>query len=326
MAVYVVTGGAGFIGSNIVRTLCEQGQEVRVVDNLSTGRHDNLAGLASDVALHEGSVCDGDLLREAFEGADYVLHQGALASVPRSVADPVATNRVNVDGTLQVLTAARDCGVKRVVYASSSSVYGNVPALPKHEDMTPQPMSPYAVSKLAGEHYCVAFHHVYGLETVSLRYFNVFGPRQDPHSQYAAVVPIFIESIMRGRRPVVYGDGEQSRDFTFVADVVTANLQAATAPGAGGTVMNLGCGERHTLNKLLELLQGLLGERVEAEYADDRAGDVKHSQADISRAREVIGYDPQVTFAEGLRLTVEWFQGTEAATCCVPEPPKSGLQ
>ncbi len=312
MAVYVVTGGAGFIGSNIVQRLVEDGEEVRVVDNLATGHRENLQGLGGAARLFEGSVCDGALLREAFDGADYVLHQGALASVPRSVADPLATNHINVEGTLQVLEAARACGVRRVVYASSSSVYGDAPTLPKREDMTPQPKSPYAVSKLAGEHYCQVYNNVFGLETVSLRYFNVFGPRQDPASQYAAVIPIFIRCIVAGEAPQVYGDGEQSRDFTYVEDVVTANLQAARAEGAAGAVCNLGRGERHTLNKLLGLLQDIIGKRVEVNYGPDRAGDVKHSEADIARAREAFGYEPTVTFEEGLRRTVEWYRGGTA--------------
>ncbi len=312
MAVYVVTGGAGFIGSNIVEKLVRAGEEVRVVDNMATGHRENLDCVGDAARLFEGSICDADLLRQAFDGADYVLHQGALASVPRSVADPVATNHVNVTGTLQVLEAARACGVKRVVYASSSSVYGDVPTLPKREDMTPQPKSPYAVSKLAAEHYCQVYNSVFGLETVALRYFNVFGPRQDPASQYAAVIPIFIRCIYEGEAPQVHGDGEQSRDFTFVDDVVAANIQAAKADGAAGAVCNLGRGERHTLNKLLGLLQDIIGKRVEANYGPDRAGDVKHSEADVTRAREAFGYDPQVTFEEGLRRTVEWYRGAMA--------------
>ena len=310
MAVYVVTGGAGFIGSNIVQHLAEDGQEVRVVDDLSTGHRENLQSAAGRARLFEGSVCDGALLRRAFDGADYVLHQAALASVPRSVADPLATNRANVEGTLMVLDAARECGVRRVVYASSSSVYGDAPTLPKREDMTPRPKSPYAVSKLAGEYYCQVYNGVFGLETVALRYFNVFGPRQDPTSQYAAVIPIFIDCIVSGKRPKVFGDGEQSRDFTFVDDVVAANLQAARAEGAAGAVCNLGRAERHTLNELLELLQQIIGKRVKPQYGPDRAGDVKHSEADISRAKQAFGYDPKVSFEDGLRRTVEWFRGT----------------
>lgn len=312
MAVYAVTGGAGFIGSNIVHRLVELGHEARVVDNLATGRLENLDGRFGDVVMYQGSILDMELLKKAFAGADYVLHQGAIPSVPRSVEDPAASNAANVDGTLNVLLAARDAAVKRVVYASSSSVYGDTPVLPKREDMVPNPQSPYAVSKLAGEHYCRAFTQVYGLETVSLRYFNVFGPRQNPNSQYAAVIPIFIRRLLAGQPPTVYGDGEQSRDFTFVDDVVAANLQASEAPGAAGAVVNLGCGQRHTLNKLIELLQDLTGQDVAPEYAPARAGDVKHSHADISHARNLIGYDPKVSFEEGVSRTLEWYESRPA--------------
>jgi len=312
MAVFAVTGVAGFIGSNIVRGLVEDGHEVRVVDDLATGHKENLADLTDIVEIHEGTILDAALLGEAFADVDYVLHQAALASVPRSVKDPVASNAANVDGTLNVLVAARDAGVKRVVYASSSSVYGDTPVLPKHEDMIPTPQSPYAVSKLAGEYYCRAFTRVYDLETVSLRYFNVYGPRQDPQSQYAAVIPIFIRRMMAGEPVIVFGDGEQSRDFTYVDDVVTANIQAAQAPGAAGAVVNLGCGERHTLNRLIALLQELTGCDTPPKYAAPRPGDVKHSQADITRAREVIGYDPQVSFLDGVRRTFEWYRRQES--------------
>ncbi len=308
MALYVVTGGAGFIGSNIAVRLASQGEEVRVLDDLSTGRQENLAEVEGDVEFVKGSICDAPLLREVLEGARYVFHQAALASVQRSVDNPVATNRANVEGTLRLLNAARDCGVGRVVYASSSSVYGDAPELPKHEGMKPAPKSPYAVSKLAAEHYCGAFTEVYGLETVALRYFNVFGPRQDPAGQYAAVVPIFVRCLLEGKRPTVFGDGEQSRDFTFVDNVVDANLQAARAEGAAGAVVNIGCGERHTLNELLEFLGGILETSVEPEYGPERSGDVRHSLADIQKARRRIGYDPAVGFEEGLRRTVRWYK------------------
>lgn len=308
MTTYVVTGGAGFIGSNIVSRLVEDGQDVRVIDDLSTGRGINLNGLRDAVTVYDGSVCDAGLLRNVFEDAEYVLHQAALASVQRSVESPIETNRVNVEGTLQVLEAARECGVRRVVYASSSSVYGDAPELPKHEDMKPQPKSPYAVSKLAGEYYCRVYADVFGLETVSLRYFNVFGPRQDPASQYAAVIPIFVRRMLAGESPQVYGDGEQSRDFTHVENVVQANLLAATADGASGAVCNVGCGERYTLNELIELLQNLIGSPVDPDYGPERAGDVKHSLADITRAREALGYEPEVDFREGLRRTVQWYR------------------
>lgn len=309
MAVYVVTGGAGFIGSNIVERLVEDGHEVRVVDDLSTGRRENLDGLLDRIAFHEQDICDADALLAVCRGADYVLHQAALASVQRSVEQPIATNRVNVQGTLTVLAAARDSGVRRVVYASSSSVYGDAPTLPKHEDMTPAPLSPYAVSKLAGEHYCAAFANVYGSSTVSLRYFNVFGPRQDPNSQYAAVVPIFMQCLLSGKAPQVFGDGEQSRDFTHVDNVVQANLLAAEAElpaGQNSVVCNVGCAERHTLNELLEILGEMVGAAPEARYGPERPGDVRHSLADIGRARELLGYQPAVGFREGLRRTLEW--------------------
>jgi nucleoside-diphosphate-sugar epimerase len=309
MAFYVVTGGAGFIGSAVVRRLARDGHEVRVVDDLSTGKRANLDGLAGRVALHHGSICDRDLLDSAFAGADFVLHQAAIPSVPLSVEDPLGVNEVNVTGTLAVLWAARDAGVRRVVYASSCSVYGNAPELPKREDMAPAPMSPYAVSKLAGEQYCCAFTEVYGLETVSLRYFNVYGPRQDPSGPYAAVVPMFAQAIAEGRRPRVLGDGEQSRDFVFVEDVAEANVRASTAEGAAGAVLNIGVGERHTLNELLGLLRETMGKPFDVEYAEPRAGDVRHSQADISRARQVIGFEPQVSFGEGVRRTVQWYGG-----------------
>jgi len=312
VSIQVVTGGAGFIGSNIVARLVADGHEVRVVDDLSTGKERNLAAVADDIRLHTGDICDEGLLRQAFEGAECVFHQAALASVPRSIDDPVGSNRANVEGTLKVLVAARDCGVRRVVYASSSSVYGDTPTLPKREDMIPAPMSPYAVSKLAGEYYCGVFNDTFGLETVSLRYFNVYGPHQDPESQYAAVIPIFLQRIASGEKPTVFGDGEQSRDFTFVDDVVEANLRAAHAEGAAGAVCNIGRGERHTLNRLIELLECCLGREVTPEYGDPRPGDVKHSMAAIERARETIGYDPVVPFEEGLGRTVEWFSSEGA--------------
>ncbi|NLW51631.1 MAG: SDR family oxidoreductase [Candidatus Brocadiaceae bacterium] len=307
MAVFTVTGGAGFIGSNIVRRLVADGHVVRVVDDLSTGRRENLDGLEGRIAVHEGSILDPALLAGACTGADCVIHQAALASVVGSVRDPVATNAVNVDGTLNVLVAARDAGVRRVVYASSSAVYGDTPPLPKDETMAPCPQSPYAVSKLAGEHYCRAFTHVYGLETVSLRYFNVYGPRQDPSSQYAAVIPIFIRRLLAGEPVTVYGDGEQSRDFVFVEDVAAANLAAAQAPDAAGAVVNIGSGERRTLNDLIAVLHDLTGEHTPPRYTAAQPGDVKHSQADISLARRIIGYEPQVDFAEGIRRTCEWY-------------------
>lgn len=308
MSTYVVTGGGGFIGSNIVRRLVEDGEEVRVIDDFSTGRRSNLEGMEDGIQLFEGDLCDQARLDEAFAGADYVLHQGAVPSVQRSVEDPVTSDRVNVGGTLKVLDAARRASVKRVVYASSSSVYGDKPTLPKQEDMPPEPMSPYAASKLAGEYYCSVYSSTFGLPTVSLRYFNVFGPRQDPKSDYAAVIPIFTRCAIQKKPATVFGDGEQSRDFTYVDNVVQANLRAAQAETEGAVVCNVGTGSRYTLNTLLEMLGELTGGKVERTYDDPRPGDVKHSQADISRAQESLDYEPSVDFEEGLELTLEWYR------------------
>jgi nucleoside-diphosphate-sugar epimerase len=309
MAVYLVTGGAGFIGSNITRELLARGQTVRVLDSFATGRRENLEQIAAQVTLFEADIRDGDAIRPAFEGADYVLHQAALPSVPRSVKDPVTSTEVNVNGTLNVLLAARDAGVKRVVMASSSSVYGANPELPKRETMRPLPISPYAASKLADEAIAAAFTHVYGLETVCLRYFNVFGPRQDPKSQYAAVIPLFISAMARGERPTIFGDGEQSRDFTYVANVVDANLKAATAAGGPGGAFNIACGEAASLNELVGILNELLGTNIDPIYAEERTGDVKRSLADITAARDAFGYEPLVRFREGLERAVEWYAG-----------------
>ncbi len=311
MATFLVTGGAGFIGSHIVDELVRRGECVRVLDNFSTGRHENLQ-LAiscrhSRVEVLEGDIRDLGTLRQAMQGVGYVLHQAALPSVPRSVADPVTTNEVNVTGTLNVLMAAREVNVKRVVYASSSSVYGNNPTLPKHEDMPANPLSPYAVSKLAGENYCRAFHQVYGLPTVALRYFNVFGPRQDPTSQYSAVIPRFIAALLRGEPPTIYGDGTQSRDFTYVANVVTANLLACEREEAIGQVMNVACGKRHTLLDLYRELVELTGKMLQPTFTRPCAGDVKHSMGAIERATQLLGYRPIADWREGLRRTVEWY-------------------
>lgn len=314
MSVFVVTGGAGFIGSNLAEGLAQEGHDVVIVDNFATGKRENVAHLASAVKVVEGSVCDRGLLDETFAGADYVLHQAALPSVQRSIEEPEEANRVNVTGTLSVLEAARAAGVKRVVLAASSSAYGDQPTLPKVETMVPQPLSPYAASKLAGEHYCQAYCQSMGLETVCLRYFNVFGPRQDPASEYAAVIPIFIIKLLAGERPTVYGDGEQSRDFTHVANVVQANLLAATSAKASGEVFNVGCGARYTLNELLRRLNQILGTQIEPIYAPPRAGDVRHSHADIAKARALMGYEPTVGFQEGLTRTVEWYQTRASAT------------
>lgn len=304
----LVTGGAGFIGSHIVQELAQQGGQVRVLDNFATGRRENLQ--IPGLEIVEGDIRDLDAVRRAMNGVDYVLHQAALSSVPRSIADPLTTNEVNVCGTLNVLAAARDAHIRRVVYASSSSVYGDNPTLPKHEELPTRPLSPYAVSKLTGENYCCAFFNVYGLPTVSLRYFNVFGPRQDPASQYAAVIPKFVASLLRGEPPTIYGDGTQSRDFTFVANVVQANLLACEREQAIGQVMNVACGERHTLLDLYGHLEALTGVELEPVFAEPRGGDVKHSLAAIDRARQALGYAPVVDWREGLRRTVEWYKDT----------------
>lgn len=307
-AEYLVTGGGGFIGSNIVRALVRAGRAVRILDDFSTGRRENLRGLEGDVELIEGDIRDERALKKATRGIRYVLHTAALPSVARSVKDPLATNSVNICGTLKVLLAARDAGVDRVVFSSSSSVYGDTPTLPKRESMTPQPRSPYAISKLAGEHYGRAFHELYGLKTFSLRYFNVFGPRQNPRSQYAAVIPLFIAALGRGQRPVIYGDGMQTRDFTYVEDVVAANLRCCRASaGAAGGVYNVGGGGRVSINTLARALAGIIGNDVQPVHSTARPGDVRDSQADPSRARRMLGWTPKVTFETGLRRTVEWF-------------------
>jgi len=304
---YLVTGGAGFIGSHIAETLLKQGESVRVFDNLATGRSSNLEplqGLAGHFEFVQGDLRDSNAVRAAVEGVEVVFHQGALASVPRSIAEPVISLETNIIGTQNVLLAARDAGVRRVVYASSSSVYGDTPVLPKHEEMPTAPMSPYAVQKLTGELLCGVFTRIYGLETVALRYFNVFGPRQDPTSEYAAVIPRFLTALLEKRRPIVFGDGEQTRDFTYIENVVQANLLAATSPVAVGAAMNIGCGELISLNAVLQTAGELLGTHVHAEYRDPRPGDVRDSLADISRARRLLDYRPKVTFREGLARTL----------------------
>lgn len=308
MVTYLITGGAGFIGSNIVYELVARSEDVRVLDNFSTGRRENLAEVLNDIKLIEGDLRDPDACRRAVQGVDYVLHQGAIPSVQRSVEEPFTSNDANVNGTLNLLIAARDAGVRRVVYASSSSVYGDPPTLPKREDMAPQPKSPYAVSKLAAEHYCKVFTEVYGLETVSLRYFNVFGPRQDPTSQYSAVIPLFVKAILAGEPPVVYGDGLQSRDFTYVSNNVEASLLAATAPGIAGQVFNIACGKRYTLLQLIAMLNAILDTHIETVFAPPRQGDVKHSLADIRLAQERMGYTVDVNFEAGLEKTVAWYR------------------
>lgn len=302
----LVTGGAGFIGSHLVQGLLKRKHEVRVLDDFSTGKRENVAHLP--VELVEGDVRDERAVAAAVRDVDYVFHLAALGSVARSVEDPMTTHTVNESGTLRILCASREAGVRRVVLASSSSIYGNVPALPKRESAKPAPASPYAVSKLTGEHYCRVFMDTYGLETACVRYFTVFGPRQSPESEYAAVIPRFIDTVLEGGRPVIFGDGEQSRDFTFVTNAVEATILAATTPDAAGQIMNIACGERWTLLELVGLLEQILGERIEPEFREARAGDVKHSQAAIVRAQRILDYAPRISFQRGLRETVEWFR------------------
>jgi len=304
---FLVTGGAGFIGSNLCDSLLELGHEVRVFDNLATGSLANLAHIKSSIEFIEGDLRDPAALAGAVEGVDNVVHLAALGSVPRSVADPVTTHDVNATGTLNVLCAARKAGVKRVVYASSSSAYGDTPVLPKQEDMPASPQSPYAVAKLTGEQYCRVFHRVYGLETVSLRYFNVYGRRQSPDSQYAAVIPLFVSSLMRGESPVINGDGEQTRDFTYVDDCNQANIKASLAEAGAGEVFNVGTGARISINSLFEKIRDILGSSVEAEHRDPRAGDVRDSLSDTTRISEAVGYAPEYNIDTGLAETVRWF-------------------
>lgn len=308
MATYLVTGGAGFIGSHIVETLVKRGETVRVLDNLSTGKKENLTAVLPQIEFIEGDIRDLDTCRRAVEGADHVLHEAALASVARSVEDPLLTNAVNVTGTLNMLLAAREAGVKSFVLASSSAVYGDDPSLPKAEGAEGRSLSPYAASKLADEKYAQNFHALFAMNTVSLRYFNVFGPRQDPFSQYSAVIPMFITKILRDERPVIYGDGEQSRDFIFVENVVMANISATQSASAAGEALNIACGEGMTVNGLLEAVNEVLGTKVEAVYTGPRPGDIKHSTADIRRARRLMGYEPGVSFMDGLKETVAWYK------------------
>jgi UDP-glucose 4-epimerase len=308
MSSCLVTGGAGFIGSHLVDGLLENGYAVRVIDNLSTGNLANLAHVRDRIEMIEGDITNSQTVNSAMHGVELVFHQAALASVPRSVADPVSTNRVCVDGTLNVLLAARDAKVKRVVYAASSSAYGASASLPKRETDPTLPLSPYAVAKLAAEHYCAAFTEVYGLETVRLRYFNIFGPRQPPDSPYAAVIPLFFEAMLAGQSPVIYGDGQQSRDFTYVADAVQANLRAATAPKASGKVYNVACGSRTSLLELVAKINALLGTKLHAIHEKPRPGDVKHSQADITPAKTELGYVPQFDIDQGLQKCFEYFR------------------
>lgn len=308
MAIYVVTGGGGFIGSHIVDELLRRKQRVKIIDNFSTGKRENLKPFSDRAEVVEADIAEASNLTDILRGADYVIHQAAIPSVPKSIIDPVKSHHANVDGTLRLLLACRDAEVKRVVYASSSSLYGDSPTLPKHEAMMPNPLSPYGAQKLFGEMYCQVFTKAYGLETVSLRYFNVFGPRQDATSQYSGVLALFIPAVLQGRRPTIFGDGLQSRDFTYVQNVVEANLLACTTPGVGGEVFNVACGDRITVNSMLQQINKITGKDISPIYAEPRAGDIKHSQAEITKAAEKLGYRPQVSFEEGLRRTIEWYR------------------
>ncbi len=305
MASYLVTGGAGFIGSHLAEELLRRGHTVRVVDSLITGKRQNLEVLKG-VEFLEGDLADQDVAERAVKGMEYVLHQAAIPSVPRSVTDPITSNRANIDASLNILVAARDAGVKRLVYAGSSSAYGDTPTLPKREDMPTAPLSPYALQKLVAEQYGQMFTKLYGFETVTIRYFNVFGPRQDPGSPYSGVISLFATSLLEGRQPVIYGDGEQTRDFTYIANVVDGVLRAVEAPQAAGEVINVATGGRISLNELLRTMQAIVGSSVKPIYKDGRAGDVRDSQADISKARELLGYVPTVSLEEGLTHTLAW--------------------
>ena len=307
MSSYLVTGGAGFIGSHLTEELIRRGEQVRVVDSLITGHRENLAHLKG-VEFVEGDLFDIAVAKRAVQGIDFVLHQAAIPSVPRSVEDPITSNRANIDSTLNILVAARDAGVKRVVYAGSSSAYGNTPTLPKHEGMPTNPLSPYALQKLVGEQYMQMFTALYGLETVTIRYFNVFGPRQDPSSPYSGVISIFARALLENKAPTIYGDGEQTRDFTYIANVVDGVLRAVTAPDAAGQVVNVATGSSISLNRLFTSMREMLGSNLQVSYAPVRNGDVKDSLADITRARRLLGYEPLVPFEEGLKKTIDWYR------------------
>ncbi|HVZ74031.1 MAG TPA: SDR family oxidoreductase [Polyangia bacterium] len=306
---YLITGGAGFIGSSIARALVKRGDRVRVIDNFFSGKRENLADIAKDVDLQEGDIRDDAALERALAGVEVVYHEAAIPSVPRSLVDPLGSNETNITGTLKVLHHAKKAGVRRLVYAASSSAYGDTPTLPKVETMRPSPLSPYAVGKLTGEHYCQVYASAYGLETVCLRYFNVFGARQDPKSEYAAVIPRFATAALAGEGVTIFGDGTQSRDFCYIDNTVEANLLAAAAPAdrVSGGVFNVACGEATTLNQVVELLGGIVGKKIPITYAPGRVGDVKHSLADVGEARARLGYKGAVTFVEGLRRTVDWY-------------------
>ncbi len=308
MEKFLVTGGAGFIGSNICKRLVAEGYSVRVVDNLLTGKRSNLDGVIDKIDFVEADMGDEEVARSVVKDIDIVLHEGALPSVPRSVDDPAAAHRHCVDATFMLLLAARDAHVKRFVYAASSSAYGDTPTMPKVETMPTSPLSPYAVGKLVGEYYCSVFCKVFGLETISLRYFNVFGPQQDPTSQYAAAIPAFVTAILKDQPPTIYGDGEQSRDFTYIDNIVKANLCAARAKKTGGEVVNVACGEKITVNGIIAMINEILGKNVKPIYAPERPGDVKHSLADITAARKLIGFEPVVLFREGLERAIAWYR------------------
>jgi UDP-glucose 4-epimerase len=314
MARFLITGIGGFIGSSVARELLKRGEFVRGIDNFSTGKRENLADILGDIDFCEANILDLDALNLACVGMDYVFHQAAIPSVPKSVLDPIGSNRANIDGTVNVLVAARDAKVKRVIYAASSSAYGDTPTLPKHEGMVPDPISPYAVAKLAGEHYMASFYRCYGLETVALRYFNVFGPRQDPSSPYSGVLAKFITLMLNNRQPTIYGDGEQSRDFTPINNVVQANLLACAAPSAhvAGKMFNVATGRRVTLNETFWLLQKLTGYCGSPIYGPERGGDIKHSLADITLAQQHLGYQPKVNFEDGLQQTVAWYRNSKS--------------
>jgi nucleoside-diphosphate-sugar epimerase len=328
---FVVTGGAGFIGSNTVDELVRRGHSVVVLDDLSSGKEENLAEVRNKITLIKGSITDIEVVRKAMHEAEYVLHLAARTSVPKSVKDPIETNRINIDGTLNVLVAARDAKVKRIVFAASSSAYGETPTLPKVEKMEPQPISPYGVTKYVGELYAQTFGRCYGLENVSLRYFNIFGPRQDPSSPYSGVLAKFCSAFLEDAQPVIFGDGEQTRDFTYVDNAVQANLLACEAPNVSGKVFNVGVGGRFSLNQTVALLKKISGKNLESKYEPARDGDIRDSQADISQAREYLGYEPSVTFEEGLRRTFDWYRATqekakalstESASVPAPTPAK----
>lgn len=308
MTKYLVTGGAGFIGSHLTTALVKRGEAVRVLDNFATGKRENLDPIIKQIELVEGDLRNPDDCLRACSGIDIIFHEGAVPSVPKSVQDPVTSHQANIDGTFNLLEAARISKCRRIVFAASSSAYGDAVALPKREDQLPVPLSPYGVQKLAGEMYLKAYYECFGLETISLRYFNVFGPRQDPKSQYAAAIPAFVTSILADRSPIVYGDGEQTRDFTYIDNVVHANLMASEAPKICGQCVNIACGDRISINRIIARINECLGKNVPIRYEPTRAGDVKHSLADISLAKQIIGYEPQISFDEGLKRSIDWYK------------------